>query len=242
MHILRKLFLFCLVLLDVNTCALAAAPDPAQAATAFAEADAACAEDAGELWGRTLCVPLLFVDPATRAVVASRAGHGDALQPDGGVFVGRLPAQYNTANTSLDWEGVRWAMLLWPLPQDRAARRELMLHESWHVIQETLGLPMRSPNPAHLAGVDGRVALRMEWRALRDALRARDHRLERQAIGDALAARAWRRRLATQAAGLENALELNEGVHGSPARRPGRPGCLAGGRAHPPRGGRELRA
>lgn len=192
--------------------ALATPPELRLAAAAFEEAQAACRADAQALWGREVCVPLLFADPVTRRVFASQAGHGDALKPQDGVFTGRLPEQHNIANTALDWDGVRWAMIVWPLPEDPASRRSLMLHESWHAIQDSLGLPMRSPNPAHLASVDGRVAMRMEWRALAAALRTPDAESERLAIADALAARAWRRRLDAEAGTLENQLELNEGL------------------------------
>jgi len=190
--------------------ALAASPDLRLAA--FEDAQAACRTDANALWGREVCVPMLFADPVTRTVVASQAGHGEALKLQDGVFVGRLPEQHNIANTALDWDGVRWAMIRWPLPADPATRRSLMLHESWHAIQASLGLPMRSPNPAHLASVHGRVAMRLEWRALAAALRATTPESERLAIADALAARAWRRRLGDDAGALENQLELNEGL------------------------------
>lgn len=191
---------------------LATPPDLRLAAAAIEDAQAACRADARTLWGRDVCVPLLFADPVTRTVIASQAGESDLLEPKDGVFTGRLPEQHNIANTALDWDGVRWAMIRWPLPDDPASRRSLMLHESWHAIQDSLGLPMRSPTPAHLASVDGRVAMRLEWRALAAALRATNPESERLAIADALAARAWRRRLDADAGALENQLELNEGL------------------------------
>ena len=190
----------------------AAAPAPDQARAVFAEAEAACAADDGKLWGRSLCIPLLLVDPGSRAVASNADGSGAGLTARDGIFVGTLPATVNIANTALDWEGRRRAMLMWPLPEDAADRRALLMHESWHGVQDALGLPAHSPNPAHLATPDGRIALRLEWRALAAALRASDAGKERLAIADALAFRAWRRRLDARAAILENQLELNEGL------------------------------
>jgi hypothetical protein len=205
----HALFLFLTIATPVVN---AQAPTPAQARAVFAEAESACRGDDGALWGRSLCLPLLLVDPATRTVMSSAAGTGDSLVERDGIFVGRLPERINIANTALDWEGQRRAMLVWPLPEDARERKALLMHESWHGVQEALGLPARSPNPAHLSSVTGRIGMRLEWRALAAALRARDARAERLAISDALAFRAWRRQLDPQAGLLENHLELNEGL------------------------------
>ena len=190
---------------------------PAQAQTrgqtpeaVFAEARDACAADGGRLWGVDLCTPVLLVDPATRAIHTDRKGESDALQSDGALFTGTLPGTVNIANTALDWDGVRWAMLMQPLPQDPVRRRALMGHERWHGVQEALGLPAHSPTPAHLDSEDGRVLMRLEWRALAAALGADTDAARRQAVADSLAFRAARRALGS--ADDERALELNEGL------------------------------
>ena len=58
----------------------------------FEEARAICDRDSGRLWGVTLYGPMLFVDPGSRAIVASHADKDGLLRERGGVFVGRLPA------------------------------------------------------------------------------------------------------------------------------------------------------
>lgn len=190
---------------------LAQTPTPALTpAEVFAEARAACAADGGDLWGVELCTPVLLVDPATRTIHTDHRGTSDALQPDGDLFTATLPGTVNIANTSLDWDGVRWAMLMQPLPQDPVRRRALMAHERWHGVQEALGLPARSPTPAHLDSEDGRALMRLEWRALAAALNADSDAARRQAVSDALAFRAARRALGS--AEDERALEVNEGL------------------------------
>ena len=52
-------------------------------------------------------------------------------------------------------------------------RREFMLHELFHRIQPDLGLITLSGQNAHLDTVEGRVWLRLEWRALARALALR---------------------------------------------------------------------
>jgi hypothetical protein len=85
------------------------------------------------------------------------------------------------------------------------------MHESFHRIQEALGLPAGNPSNNHLDTQEGRTWLRLEWRALAEALIHRDES-RRTAVRDALIFRAHRRSLFLQAAEQERALELNEGL------------------------------
>lgn len=48
----------------------------AQAAAAFAQARALCSADGGRLWGHSLCVPMMFVEPATREAVLNQPSKG----------------------------------------------------------------------------------------------------------------------------------------------------------------------
>jgi len=192
--------------------AQAVAIDIAAARGAIAEARQLCEADGRRLWNVSLCGPILLVDPATHDAVASAPGSGATLRADGDVFVGRLPDSVGIANTALDWDGTRWIALRWPLPDDAAARGRLLMHESWHRVQQVLGLPASSPSIAGLDSLDGRIRLRLEWRALAAALSTHEDAARRQAIADALAFRAWRRSLDSHEAADENALELNEGL------------------------------
>lgn len=186
--------------------------DLAQAKAAIAERQALCDADQGRLWGKPLCGPILFADDASHRVVASQAGKSDALTPERGLFVGKLPSEIPVSNTATDWDGVRWSLLEWPLPEERQERDALLIHESWHRIQAELGLPARSPVAEHLARTEGRITLRLEWRALSAALLAPDEAARKAAIRDVLIFRQRRRAATRQAGGLENQLELNEGL------------------------------
>ena len=200
------------VLLVVGAPALADGVDFAKAKGYFAERQALCDADGGRLWGKPLCGPMMVVEDASRDIAANQAGEGGALTPQGGLFTGKLPGGIPVSNTATRWDGVHWAMLEWPLPEDRHERGVLLIHESWHRIQAELGLPARSPVAAHLASTFGRIALRLEWRALAAALAAQDAAKRREAIRDALIFRHWRRAATRGSAALENQLELNEGL------------------------------
>jgi len=177
----------------------------------FSEAETLCRRDNSRLWGVSLCGPMLFVDPKTRAVVASQGDREGQLKGSGEVFVGKLPGQVNVANTAVEWAGVKWTMIIWPLPADQFDRAGLMIHELWHRIQDQIGLPGSMPANSHLDSLEGRVWLQLEWRALESALNRRGAE-RRQAVSDALIFRARRRALFPKAAQEERTLEMHEGL------------------------------
>lgn len=177
----------------------------------FTETETLWKQDGGRLWGRPLNGPLLFVDRKTRRVVANQADAEGHLRKEGAHFVGELPVTMTVANTTTRWAGVQWIMVLWPLPKDQHDRRVLLMHESWHGMQEQLGFPPSGPSNAHLDTLDGRYWLQLEWRALAKALAQRGQ--DRLAsVEDALRFRAYRHKLFKNAAKEERLLERHEGL------------------------------
>jgi hypothetical protein len=185
--------------------------DPASAARYFAEAREIADKDGGKLWGRPLLGPLLFVEPNSRQVAASEADHEQHLTMHEGIYEGRLPENVLVANTTVDWAGVRWTMLMWPLPEDPVRRRILLAHELWHHLQEEIGFPSSGASNLHLDTRDGRIWLELEWRALAAAL-SRRGKDRKAATSDALLFRAYRRSLFPDAAHEEGAMEMHEGL------------------------------
>lgn len=168
--------------------------------------------DNGELWGVDLWGPLLIADPSDRSVAANVRDKTRQLSRDDAVFTGTLPAGVNIFNTLAYWADDVWAMVTWPMPADDSAAAALMLHELFHRVQPQLGLPQRSPACLHLDAMSGRLYLRLELRALAEAMTTRDAARE-QAMRDALLFRAMRRSLFDgEAAKQEAVLELNEGL------------------------------
>lgn len=167
--------------------------------------------DGGRNWGLSLYGPMMFVDPDTHNIVANQPDLEHKLSPQDGVFVGKLPNETNPANHAFDWAGVHWTMVLWPVAELRQPRERLLLHESFHRLQEKLGLPARDAVNSHLDTLNGRIWIQMEWRALERALRQTGP-ARQAAIADALLFRTYRRSLFPDSANNENALELNEGL------------------------------
>lgn len=183
----------------------------ADAAAAFSEAHALCSADRAKLWAHTLCVPLMFVDPASREAVLNQPATGAVKE--GKVYRLALPAGIGIANTSIDFQGKRWSMIMWPLPADPTQRAILLMHESYHSIQPALGLQGDGGlgKNAELDSRRGRIWMRAELAALRSALLS-SGKQRKQALADALLFRAYRMSLWPHARTDEQSLELNEGL------------------------------
>ncbi|WP_395647490.1 hypothetical protein [Terricaulis sp.] len=180
-------------------------------AAANSALNAMCRADRGRLWRTDLCGPLIVVDPATRAVWASQADADGVLVRGDGGWIGRLPQGVTVANTSVEWAGVRWIMVMGPLPDDEVEMRVLVAHEAWHRVQAGIGLPAQGSENAHLESENGRYLMRLELRALRRAMASRGQ-ARWNAAQDALAFRAARLRAFEGAAAQEAALDRNEGL------------------------------
>lgn len=177
----------------------------------FREARALSDKEGGRLWGKSLYGPFIFGDMASRVVVANQADAQGHLTERGGVWVGTLPPEENMANTSTDWAGVKWTMVIWPPPPDHHSRGWLFTHELFHRIQHEVGLPSGAYNNEHLDTLEGRIWLRLEWRALQQALTSTGTN-RRAAIEDALVFRRHRQALYPERVADECGLEMHEGM------------------------------
>ncbi|MFC1552373.1 hypothetical protein ACFL6P_07385 [Candidatus Latescibacterota bacterium] len=177
----------------------------------FQEFQLSCNQDNGKLWGVSFYGPMLIADPETHSVVANQGDMNGNLKQSGDVYVGTLPKTQGIADTATFWSGKKWLMLRWPLNEDKYERARLMIHESFHRIQEEIGFPLFNSASDHLDTYEGRIWLQLEWRALIKALSNKgDER--RKAIKDALVFRIHRRNQFSDTDSLENRLEMNEGL------------------------------
>lgn len=172
-------------------------------------------EAARTLWHRDLDAPVAVHDSASgRTMRLDRASHAPVVV--------ELPANLPPANTCIDIAGTPMVLLMLPLPEDDYDLATLVWHERWHCAQVALRLPGRRADNAHLDSESGRVWLRLELRALVQALQADDDARARAHASAALAFRAQRSPDATLATGPlleEAALERNEGLAEYSGRR-----------------------
>ena len=179
-----------------------------QAQAAIREFATYC-DGGADLWGRSLCGPLILVDPATGRAVTNVDPKIAGFSRAGETWVGELPADVPMSNTAIELGGNRFAEIMLPLPGDSLDRRVLLAHESFHRIQPELGFTGREMDNSHLDTKDGRIWARLEMAALKAALTSRDWR---PAARDALEFRAKRLSLFPNGSASEAALLANEGL------------------------------
>ncbi len=187
--------------------------DTARALSGLRDARTACEADGGALWKRSLCGPIALVDGQTRLVIANDTVAGKHFLRLGDAYVTTLPENQYVANTSFAWGGRTWTMVALPLPRDRFARTDLVMHEVFHREQEALGLRQPDALNNQLDMRPGRTWLRLEYRALARALESLpDQNAARHHAESALMFRAKRRSLYPGSDSLEATLEIQEGL------------------------------
>lgn len=164
------------------------------------------------LWNYDLYAPVLLVNPATREVFANMPDAAGTLKKNGRVYSGLLPKTVNISNTSVQWSGQNWAMVMLPLSQNKNSRINLLTHELFHRAQKPLGFFAYNPDNTHLDKKEGRIYLRLELEALKKALMAGTQNEMQENIRDALTFRAFRYAQYPAADSTENRMELNEGI------------------------------
>lgn len=165
-----------------------------------------------KLWNKNIYGPILLIDPATRTIYANELDGKKTLKPSANLYTGILPQEVNFSNTALDWNDKRWAMIMLPLPENRDDRVNLLAHESFHRIQPDLGFSLNNANNNHLDEKDGRISLRLEFEALKQALMSTNKNDMKRHLTNALFFRKYRYVLFDEAAKNENLLEINEGI------------------------------
>ncbi|MBL0134798.1 MAG: hypothetical protein IPP79_12775 [Chitinophagaceae bacterium] len=160
-----------------------------------------------QLWGSNLYGPILLVNPTTRQLCGNHPDSLGILKKDGNIYYGSLPIDVNIANTSLNWSGRRWAMIMLPVPTDKFDRINLFAHESFHKSPTIIGFQLFNTDNNHL-DQRRRTYLRLELEALRKAVNAITPSEIKLYLSDALLFRKYRYSIYPGADTTENALEL----------------------------------
>lgn len=164
------------------------------------------------LWNKDLYGPMILIDPKTRELFANEPDLEGILKGNGTTYSGILPAAVNIANTAVNWGGKRWAMAMLPLSENKENRINLLAHESFHSIQPSLGFTLNNAENNHLDQKEGRIYLRLELEALKQAIRSNSEKEMKQHLTSAFTFRKYRNTLYKGSETTENLLELNEGI------------------------------
>ncbi len=181
-----------------------------QATLAFRELNEVLTTENGQTWKYSLQGPLMLVNRESRVIIANEKDTANELSKQGALYVGQLPESINIANTAFDWKGKHWTMVALPLPETKAERLSLLIHESFHRIQPIIGFDSVHEVPSvHLDTKDGRIYLKLELEALKRALTTNQPDMH---IKNALLFRQYRYNLFPEAKKAENSLEILEGL------------------------------
>lgn len=183
----------------------------ADACKHFMEVKEFCDIDNGKMWGVNLYGPVMYVDPKTRAIFASNPDSQGLLKARDGIFTGTLPKERWISNTAIDFGGTMFAMT--PLPEEEKASEinNRTIHSLFHCFQSRHGLKPSTFNTRHLNDRNARLYLKLEWKALSNAIRSSGEARD-QAIRDALIFRGARRELFPGSVTDENKFENYEGL------------------------------
>lgn len=181
-----------------------------QASNAFTELNELLQKEDGKLWNYKLNGPILLINPETRTFIANEQNEKNEFAEQGDFYIGRLPENINVSNTSIDWDGKRWTTAILPLPESKEDRLNLLVHESFHRIQQKVGFDnLNEIQNNHLDTKDGRIYLKLELEALKQALNSEK---PEQHLKNALMIRNYRQQLFPNSTASENSLEINEGI------------------------------
>jgi len=165
-----------------------------------------------QLWATDLYGPILLVNPNTRQLFSNFPDSAGTLKQSGEIYSGILANEINIANTAINWNGRRWAMIMLPLPINKQDRINLLAHELFHARQPELGFKLFNAENNHLDQKYGRIYLRLELEALKKSLQTANQIEQRTHLTNALTFRKYRYSLYLGADSTENVLELNEGI------------------------------
>jgi len=210
-----KSLMFSIVLVVVLNTGLVKGQGANEISTAesyFNELSSLCNLDNRSLWGINLYGATMFVFPDSRIIIANEPDNKGVLVKKENLYIGKLPEDFNIANTSFQWNGKNWTMINWDaIPEtDKYSRGKLLIHESWHRNQKEIGiLPVMTAN-THLDEFQGSILLKLEFIALSHALKAEEEADKTNHLYNALIIRQYRHSLFP--GNNEDLFELHEGM------------------------------
>lgn len=169
---------------------------------------------ASNLWDKDMYGSLMLLDFDNELIYANIPDSAGEFKQVGSVYVGKLKGNNMRANTTTRINGIQWATVILPLPENKYDAINLMAHELFHSVQPDLIKDMEKGNVEnnHLNEKDGRVYLRLELEALKKALRASNKKDMHKHLTAAFVYRQYRRSLYSGTDATENQLELAEGT------------------------------
>lgn len=153
----------------------------------------------------------MFIFTKNRLIIANEPDNEGKFILKDGLYTGKLPDNINIANTSIEWNGKKWTMVIWEAisENDKYSRGKLLVHESWHRNQEDIGIKPEMTENIYLDELQSSVLLKLEFIALSRALNS-NSKDKISHLSNALTIRAYRQLIFPK--NNENMFELHEGM------------------------------
>jgi hypothetical protein len=150
-------------------------------------------------------------DRPTRKIFANQPDKEGILKEKNGVYVGDYPKELIIESKPVEFGGTLFAMTPLPTQEDNYRIKTRAINSLCHLFQKISGLEPASFNTRNMDDKNARLWLKLEWKALRNAINNEgDIRL--QAIRDALIFRGARRELYPKSVNDENRFEDYQGL------------------------------
>jgi hypothetical protein len=143
---------------------------PEKAIWYFSEVSEICAKDGGSLWGTDVCGPVMYVDRESRKIIASASDNEGLLKIKDGVFTGSYPKEKIIDVIATEYGGTMFAMVPIPSQEDEYRIKAQTFHALTHVMQKKKGIAPQPFNNRHMNDRIARMWLKLEWKALYQAL------------------------------------------------------------------------
>jgi hypothetical protein len=184
---------------------------PEKAEMSFRNIEEICNRDSGNLWGRNLYGPLMFVDRNSRKIFSNQQDKDGFLKPKNGIFTGLYPKERIINTTAVTFSGTHFGMAPLPNEEDNYRITTRGIHSLFHRYQQTIGINPEYFNAINMDEKEARIWIKLEWKALKKAI-ASNGEEQMLAIRDALIFRGSNRESFPKYTGMENRFETYEGL------------------------------
>lgn len=167
---------------------------PEKAIEYFRKVEAVCNRDDGKLWGQNLYGPIMYVDRASRKIIANQPDKQGLLKAKDGVYSGTYSRELLINNIAVKYGGTLFAMAPLPMQEDEYRIINRAVHALFHCFQESTGYTTSGSRTVQMDEKNARLWIKLEWKALRKALSTEGEE-QKVAIRDALVFKGSKREL-----------------------------------------------
>jgi hypothetical protein len=182
-----------------------------KASQSFKSIEDICNRDSGKLWGKNLYGPIMFIERASRRIIANYADNEGLLKGKDGIYTGLYPKELLISNSSVKYGGSIYAMAPLPEENDDFRIKTRAIRSLFHLFQNDEGIISSSFNANNMDEKEARLWIKLEWKALRKAINS-EGEIRQLAIRDALIFRGSNRELYHKFADEETRFETYEGL------------------------------